>query len=269
MEAIRLDNVSLWRRTQEEFSYDLKRTIISLLKGKYRKPARKCVLQDVNLVIEQGEKIGIIGPNGAGKSTLLKVISGILEPTHGTARTRGRIAPMIELGAGFEPDISVVDNIILYGVLLGFPRSEMIQRTPDILRFADLQDYAITPLKGLSSGMVARLAFAIATEVEPDILIVDEVLSVGDESFKRKSKARMDQLWNNHTTVLVVSHSMDLIQEACDRVVWLEQGQILASGNPKEITDIYLEKVRGPVSLLPINPPTVSSNPVASNTEAV
>lgn len=244
MEAIRLDQVSLWRRTQEEFSYDLKRTLISVFEGKYRKPARKCVLHDVDLVIEQGEKVGIIGPNGAGKSTLLKVISGILKPTQGTVRVRGKIAPMIELGAGFEPDISVVDNVILYGVLLGFPRSEMIIRTPDILKFADLQDYAAAPLKGLSSGMVARLAFAIATEVEPDILIVDEVLSVGDESFKRKSQARMNQLWSNHTTVIVVSHSMELIQESCHRVVWLENGRILVLGNPKEVAQSYLAKAQ-------------------------
>ncbi|MBD2257276.1 ABC transporter ATP-binding protein [Pseudanabaena sp. FACHB-2040] len=252
MEAIRLDQVSLWRRTQEEFSYDLKRTLFSILEGKYRKPARKRVLTQVDLVIQQGEKVGIIGPNGAGKSTLLKVISGILKPTQGTVRVKGRIAPMIELGAGFEADISVIDNIILYGVLLGFPRSEMVRRTYDILNFADLQDYASAPLKGLSSGMVARLAFAIATEVKPDILIVDEVLSVGDENFKQKSKARMDQLWNNHTTVLVVSHSMEMIQDSCNRVIWLQDSQILASGEPKEITEMYLNHVGSAASALPL-----------------
>lgn len=240
MEAIRLDQVSLWRRTQEEFSYDLKRTILSLLKGGYRKPARKCVLRDLSLTIEQGEKIGIIGANGAGKSTLLKVISGILEPTQGSVRVRGRIAPMIELGAGFEEEISVSDNIILYGVLLGFSRRQMIQETPEILDFADLQEYAYTPLKGLSSGMKARLAFAIATATKPDILILDEVLSVGDESFKQKSQKRMNQLWNENTTVIVVSHDLKFIQTSCKKVVLLRHGQVEYIGAPRSGVEAYL-----------------------------
>lgn len=211
MEVIRLDKVSLWRRTQEEFSYDLKKTLLSLIEGKYRKPAKKLVLDNVDLVVEKGDKIGIIGANGSGKSTLLKIISGILQPTTGTVRVKGQVAPLIELGAGFDAEISVMDNILLYGVLLGFSRAEMKERANSILEFAELQDYALVPVKGLSSGMVARLGFSIATDVQPNILILDEVLSVGDENFKNKCKQRIDNFWNGDATVLVVSMIYSLL----------------------------------------------------------
>ena len=141
MEVIRLEQVSLWRRTQEEFSYDLKKTVLSIFEGKYRKPAKKIVIDNVDIAVNSGEKLGIIGSNGSGKSTLLKLISGILQPTTGTVRVRGNIAPLIELGAGFDSEISVMDNILLYGVLLGFSRAEMQKRVSSILEFAELQDY--------------------------------------------------------------------------------------------------------------------------------
>ena len=240
-EAIRLHQLNLWRRTQEEFSYDLKKTVLSLLEGRYRKPVKKQVLNDINLVVEKGEKVGIIGGNGAGKSTLLKVISGILEPTSGDVRVRGDIAPLIELGAGFDSELSVLDNILLYGVLLGFSRIEMQSRVNSILDFAELEHYRYVPVKGLSSGMVARLGFAIATDVEPDILILDEVLSVGDASFKKKCQKRIDQFWASQVTVLVVSHSMKFIQESCDKVIWLKNGAIQDIGDAKDIVDHYLE----------------------------
>lgn len=242
-EAIRLDKVCLWRRTQEEFSYDLKKTILSVFEGKYRQPAKKLVLDKIDLVVEKGEKIGIIGSNGAGKSTLLKVISNILQPTTGTMRVRGTIAPLIELGAGFDAEMSVVDNILLYGVLLGFSRSEMRERTDSILDFAELEGYRFVPVKGLSSGMVARLGFAIATETQPDILILDEVLSVGDESFKNKCKKRIDTFWDAHVTVLVVSHSMDFIKQSCDSAMWLTNGQIKLVGDSERVVESYLDSV--------------------------
>lgn len=241
MEVIRLDKVSLWRRTQEEFSYDLKKTLLSIFEGKYRQPAKKLVLNDINLVVEKGEKIGIIGGNGAGKSTLLKVICGILQATHGSVRVRGNIAPLIELGAGFDPEISVIDNIQLYGVLLGFPRADMKARAPQILEFAELQDYALVPVKGLSSGMIARLGFAIATEVQPDILILDEVLSVGDESFKNKCKQRMDKFWDRHATVLVVSHDLAFVRDSCEKAVWLDKGTVKYIGKADDTVDCYLQ----------------------------
>ena len=245
MEVIRLNQVSLWRRTQEEFSYDMKKTIFSLLEGKYRQPAKRLVLDQIEFGIEQGEKIGIIGANGSGKSTILKIISGILQPTTGTVRVRGKIAPLIELGAGFDPDISVLDNIVLYGVLLGFSRAEIKKRAQSILEFAELEDYVLVPVKGLSSGMVARLGFAIATDVQPDILILDEILSVGDESFKNKCKQRIESFWHEKTTVLVVSHDLDFVQQSCDRVVWLDKGKIMFIGETKTAINSYLQQCEG------------------------
>jgi ABC-2 type transport system ATP-binding protein len=244
MEVIRLDQVSLLRRTQEEFSYDLKKTILSFLEGKYRKPAKKLVLDNIDFAVESGEKIGIIGANGAGKSTLLKVISGILEPTTGTVRVNGNIAPLIELGAGFDAELSVLDNIMLYGVLLGFSRAEMKERVKGILNFAELQDYAFVPVKGLSSGMVARLGFSIATDVQPDILILDEVLSVGDESFKNKCQKRIDKFWNGNATVLVVSHDLNFISTSCEKAIFLSKGNIQFMGEAKKVVEYYLETVK-------------------------
>jgi len=242
-EAIRLEQVCLWRRTQEEFSYDLKKTVLSVFEGKYRQPTKKLVLDKIDLVVEKGEKIGIIGSNGAGKSTLLKVISGILQPTTGIVRVRGKIAPLIELGAGFDSEISVMDNILLYGVLLGFSRSEMRERIDSILDFAELQDYGLIPVKGLSSGMVARLGFAIATDIQPDILILDEVLSVGDESFRHKCQRRIDKFWDSRVTILVVSHSMNFIKESCNKVIWLNKGSISLAGDSENVIKSYIDCV--------------------------
>lgn len=243
MEVIRLDRVSLTRRTQEEFSYDLKKTFLSFLEGKYRKPAKRTVLDQIDLVVEAGEKVGIIGANGSGKSTLLKLICNILEPTSGRIWVRGSIAPLIELGAGFDAEISVIDNITLYGVMLGFSEREMRRRTRSILDFAELQDYASVPVKALSSGMVARLGFAIATDIQPDILILDEVLSVGDESFKNKCQQRIEQFWQANATILLVSHDLNFLQKSCERVIWLERGKIKMAGAADEIVQAYIESV--------------------------
>jgi ABC-type polysaccharide/polyol phosphate transport system ATPase subunit len=243
MEVIRLDNVSLWRRTQEEFSYDLKKTIFSIIQGKYVKPAKKQILRDVNFAVNSGEKIGIIGSNGAGKSTLLKIICGILHPTFGTVRVRGNIAPLIELGAGFNMDMTVKDNIILYGVLLGYSKEEMKTRIYDILEFAELHDYADIPVKALSSGMKARLGFAVATDVEPDILILDEVLSVGDARFTHKSRQRIESLWEHSSTILFVSHSLEYVKDLCDYTIWLKEGNIAYQGKTEDAIQLYLDSV--------------------------
>ncbi len=244
MYAICLEQVSLWRRTQEEFSYDLKRTMLSFVEGKYRQPAKKLVLDRVDLFIAAGEKLGIIGGNGAGKSTLLKVICGILQPTSGSVGVWGKIAPLIELEAGFDPEISVLDNIIFYGVMLGFSRRQMRDRVKSILAFAELEDYTLVPVKALSSGMVSRLGFAIATDVEPDILILDEVLSVGDGTFKNKCKQRLQKFWDANATVLLVSHELDLIEQTCDRVLWLDRGQVKCIGEAKEVVAYYRDMVK-------------------------
>ena len=243
-EAIRLNHVSLWRRTQEEFSYDLKRTIINILEGKYRHPAKKLILDNLDLSIRKGEKVGLIGSNGSGKSTLLKLVSGILKPTQGKVRVRGKIAPLIELGAGFDMELSVLDNIVLYGVMLGFSRTAMKERADLILKFAELEEYELMPVKGLSSGMKSRLGFAIATDIEPDILILDEVLSVGDERFRQKCESKMQQFWKAGITIILVSHSMDLIKESCNKVIWLESGRIKFVGAPDDAIELYLNHNR-------------------------
>jgi ABC-2 type transport system ATP-binding protein len=243
-QIIRLDQVSLWRRTQEEFSYDLKKTVFKVLEGKYRQPSKKLILNNLDFIVHAGEKVGIIGANGSGKSTLLKVICGILKPTKGKVSVKGEIAPLIELGAGFDPDLTVTDNIILYGVMLGFSRREMKYRVREILDFAELEEYALAPVKSLSSGMSARLGFAIATDVEPDILILDEVLSVGDEHFKNKCQQRMNKLWDHDTTILVVSHGLEFIEKSCERAIWLDRGNIRFAGSAQETISHYLAAVQ-------------------------
>ena len=242
-EAIQLKKVSLLRRTQEEFSYDLKRTVLSLIEGKYRAPSKRLTLDQVDFTINVGEKVGIIGSNGSGKSTLLKVISGILQPSSGKVHIRGKIAPLIELGAGFDPDLSVRDNIIFYGVLLGFSREEMKEKSHSILEFAELEEYTLTPVKALSSGMSSRLGFAIATDVQPDILILDEVLSVGDKNFKNKCKERIEKIWDADATVIVVSHDLEFVKESCERVVWLDKGRVKFIGSASEAVNHYLNPV--------------------------
>jgi len=240
MNAIDLCAVSLLRRTQEELNYDLKGLVIHALRGRYRKPTRRRVLDNVSLAIRHGEKIGIIGSNGSGKSTLLKIISGILKPSAGKLTIEGRIAPLIELGAGFDPDLSVRENVIFYGVLLGLSKAKVMERIPAILDYAELDDRADEPLKSLSSGMNARLGFAIATDEHPDILLLDEILSVGDESFRAKSAARIQQLWSEHATIVVVSHELAFIEQQCNRVVWLREGAVALDGSPQDVLPQYV-----------------------------
>jgi ABC-type polysaccharide/polyol phosphate transport system ATPase subunit len=243
LNAVRLDHVTLWRSLQEETTFDLKRRLFALLRGRGAMQRRRRVLDDVSLELARGEKLGIIGPNGSGKSTLLKVICGILTPTSGTARSVGAIAPLIELGAGFDPDLPVVDNIQLYGILLGHSAAEMRAKAPRILDFAELEDYASVPVRALSSGMVARLGFSIATDTNPDILILDEVLAVGDESFRNRSRQRIESLWRDHVTVLTVSHDLQFIRESCTRAIWLDGGSVRYDGAAGDTVDAYLRAV--------------------------
>ena len=241
--VIALKDVSLVRRTREEYDYDLKARIFSVLEGRYRKPACRTVLEEVNLEVMRGARLGIIGPNGAGKTTLLKIIAGILIPSSGTVTTVGRIAPLLELGAGFEPDLSVEDNVTLYGVLLGASRVEMVEKLDAILAYAELEEYRRYPVRHLSSGMTARLGFAVATEVEPDIVMLDEVLSVGDEAFRKKSRRRIDGFMAQGVTTLIVSHDLYVIRETCEQAVWLDHGRIGAIGDVESTIAAYLHSV--------------------------
>ncbi|MFN2461579.1 MAG: ABC transporter ATP-binding protein [Candidatus Velthaea sp.] len=241
--AVRFEAVTLWRRTQEEFSYDLKRQIFRFLQRRYRRPSRRKTIDNVSLEIGKGEKVGIIGPNGSGKSTLLKLACGVLRPTAGLISVTGRVAALIELGAGFDAELTVVENIMYYGVLLGFRRDVMRERIAGILDFAELTGHAHVPLKALSSGMTARLSFAIATDIRPEILFVDEVFSVGDEAFRIKSAQRMQRFWDEHSTIVLVSHDLPFIVSNCQRAVWLEDGRIRAAGAPTQIVEAYLADV--------------------------
>lgn len=241
--AIVLDHVTLIRRTQEELHYDLKRSLFRLLSGRLGRVRRRTVLDDVSLHIDHGEKIGIIGPNGSGKSTLLKVIAGILVPSRGRTRVDGTVAPLIELGVGFDGELSLVDNIIYYGVLLGHREDLVRAHVDDILAFAELSEHREEPTKILSSGMAARLSFAIATEFRPDILLVDEVLAVGDERFRRKCSARIDRFWDEQSTIVLVSHDMLSIARTCNRVVWLDNGRICFDGGAHRAAEAYLATI--------------------------
>lgn len=241
---VELSHVSLRRRSQTERGYDLKRSVFSLLRGDSQGASEREVIADFSLQIRRGEKIGLIGPNGSGKSTILKLISGILRPTAGEVNVYRSMVPLIELGAGFDQELSVTDNIIMYGVLLGYDRKTLIGKTETIIEFAELQDYRNAPVKTLSSGMAARLGFAIATDVEPEILLLDEVLAVGDEHFHHKCKARLNEFWGNHQTVLVVSHDLNFIREQCATAICLHQGRIVFAGTSTETVDYYLWAVR-------------------------
>ena len=241
--AVVMNDVTLWRRTQEEFHYDLKRLIFAFIERRYRAPQRRRVLHNISLTIERGEKLGIIGANGSGKSTLLKVIAGILKPSSGFVRVSGAIAPLIELGAGFDADLSVIDNIIYYGILLGRKREEMKSRVAAILDFAELEDHAREPLKALSSGMIARLGFSIATDVRPEILILDEVLAVGDEAFRRKSSERIARFWDAHSTIMVVSHDPAFILQQCETAILLDDGHLLEYGRASDVVNAYGQRL--------------------------
>ncbi len=200
-------------------------------------------LNDVNFEIKRGETVGIIGKNGAGKSTLLKIITGVLTPTRGSVHVHGRIASLLELGAGFNPEYTGVENIYFQGSLMGYAREEMEAKIDDILAFADIGDFVYQPVKMYSSGMFARLAFAVAINVDPDILIVDEALSVGDAAFQRKCFARMETIRNNGTTIVFVSHSEGQIVELCRRAIFVHGGQIVLDGEPKRVTGLYAKSM--------------------------
>ena len=241
--ALQLSSVTLSRRTQEEFHYDLKRTFLEMLHGRMRRVRRRTVLHDVSISVQLGEKIAIVGANGSGKSTMLKVIAGVLKPNSGSVRIHGTVAPLIELGVGFEPELSLIDNIIYYGVLLGHPEGDVRERVAAILDFAELTEVREEPTKTLSSGMAARLAFAIATEFRPDILLLDEVLSVGDERFRRKCSERLERFWDAHSTIVMVSHDLAYVARSCDRAIWIDHGTVRFDGATDACIEHYLATV--------------------------
>lgn len=196
-------------------------------------------LNKVSFEIEKGDVFGIVGYNGSGKSTLLKVISGILKPTSGSVKAVGSIAPLIELGAGFDMDLTARENIYLNGAVLGYSKSKMNEKFDDIVKFSELENFLDVPMKNYSSGMVARIGFAIATMTRPDILIVDEILSVGDFHFQEKCENRINELMEGDTTVIIVSHSIEQIERLCRHCLWLDKGEIKMIGDKQTVCDAY------------------------------
>ena len=235
---IKVDNVSMRFRMSNDRITSIKEMVTQTLKGKV-KFKEFYALKDASFEIYKGEVVGIIGRNGAGKSTILKIISGILKPTTGTVTRNGNIVPMLELGSGFDYDLSGRENIFLNGAILGYSKQFLREKYNEIVEFSELGDFIEMPIRNYSSGMLMRLAFSIATVVNPEILIVDEILAVGDENFQKKSYARMRELMSGGTTVLFVSHNMDQIREMCNRVVWLDGGTVKMAGETKEICDVY------------------------------
>lgn len=225
---------------------NLKEFVIRKIKGNIE-VAKFKALDDITFQVRKGERLAIMGLNGAGKSTLLKAIVGVYKPTAGKVTKVGVMAPLIELGAGFDPEYTGKENIYLYGAILGYSREFLDTKIQDIIEFSELGDFINVPLKNYSSGMKSRLGFSIATAVEPDILILDEVLSVGDAKFRRKSLAKVQSMFDNGVTVLFVSHSIDQVLAICDRAILLQKGKIIAEGTAEEVAVVYEEKTgRGP-----------------------
>ena len=235
---IEVKNVAMKFKMTKEKIFSLKEYFIKFLK-------RELVfeefgaLTDVSFSVKKGEILGIIGYNGAGKSTMLKVISGIMKPTTGTIKVEGIISPLIELGSGFDMELTARENIFLNGYILGYSKKFIKEHFDKIVEFSELEEFLDVPVKNFSSGMVARLGFAIATIVEPEILIVDEILSVGDFKFQEKSEKKIKEMLLSGTTVILVSHALNQIEEICTKVLWLEHGCVKGYGNTKEICDAY------------------------------
>ena len=240
--AIIVDNVSMKFNLSKEKVDSLKDYIIKSIK-KEIKYNEFWALQNVSFTVEKGDRVGILGLNGAGKSTLLKVIAGVLKATEGTVTSKGKIAPLLELGAGFDQQYTGRENIYLYGAVLGFSKKFLDEKLDEIIEFSELGKFIDVPVKNYSSGMKSRLGFSVATLVEPDILILDEV-SVGDAKFRKKSEAKIMSMFDKGVTVLFVSHSLDQVKRLCNKAILLEKGQIISRGSIEEVSKVYEEKTK-------------------------
>lgn len=241
---VTVDRLSVRFQLQRERVMSMREYVVRRARGEKFPSDIFWPLVDVSFAVAPGENLGIVGRNGAGKSTLLKVIAGIVPPSVGEVRVRGRLSPLLELGAGFDVELTGRENIYLYGTLLGFRLRHLESRTEAIADFAELAPFLDVPLKNYSSGMVARLAFAIATDSDPDVLIVDEVLSVGDAQFQRKCEERLARFHARGVTVLLVTHDMELMRSTCSRAILLEQGRVAAIGSADEIAERYARSMQ-------------------------
>lgn len=235
---IKVENVSMKFNLMEEKVDSLKEFVVKLFKGKlfYNE---FIALNNISFEIKKGDIFGLVGFNGAGKSTMLKIIAGVLKPSSGKVTVNGTMAPLIEVGAGFDPELTAKENIFLNGAILGHSREFLEEHFDNIIEFAELRDFVNVPVKNFSSGMYARLGFSIATEVRPDILIVDEVLAVGDHKFQKKCDDRLLKMVENGTTAIIVSHDIKVVKDVCNKAIWLEHGKIKKMGNAQEICAEY------------------------------
>ena len=236
---IDVKDVSMSFRMENDRTDTLKEYVVKLARHNLRYSEFRA-LKDVSFTVDQGESVALVGANGSGKSTMLKLIAGVMEPTKGEVEVNGTIAPLIELGAGFDLDLTARENIFLNGALLGHKREEMTRNFDAIVDFAELWDFIDAPLRSFSSGMVARLGFAIATEVKADILVVDEILSVGDYSFQQKCHRRMKDMLDAGSTLLFVSHNADQVKQLCRRAIWLDHGNMVQDGPSEAVCDAYM-----------------------------
>ena len=241
--VIKVEHLSMKFNLNKEKVDNLKEYMIRLVKGKIEYE-KFVALNDISFEIKQGDRLAILGFNGAGKSTLLKTIVGVYKPTEGTVYKRGVIAPLLELGAGFDPNYTGRENIYLYGAILGYSHEYIESKLEEIISFSELGHFIEVPVKNYSSGMRARLGFSIATAVDPDVLILDEVLSVGDAKFRKKSLAKVQSMFDKGVTVLFVSHNIEQIKAICNKAILLEKGKIIAQGDVNVVADIYDEKVQ-------------------------
>lgn len=236
--AIELNNITMKYRMTVQKVDSIKEYAILKLKNKI-KYTDFLALDDVSFNVEKGDVVGLVGLNGSGKSTLLKVISGILKPTSGSVTVNGSISPLIELGAGFDFDLTARENVYLNGAVLGFSHAQMAEKMEEIIEFSELQDFMDIAIKNFSSGMVARLGFSIATNIKPEILIVDEILGVGDFLFQQKCEKRIRNMMSGGTTVIMVSHSIEQIRSLCNKAVWLHHGKVMLKGDVQQVCDEY------------------------------
>lgn len=239
--AIRVDNVSMMFNLNQEKVDNIKEYFIKLVTGKLQYD-EFWALKDIDFTVKKGERLGILGLNGAGKSTLLKAVAGVMKPTQGKITHDGVIAPLLELGAGFDMNYTGKENIFLYGAVLGYSKKFLQEKYDEIVAFSELQEFINVPLKNYSSGMKARLGFAIATAVAPEILILDEVLSVGDAKFRIKSEKKVMDMFDSGVTVLFVSHTIEQVKRICNKAILLEKGKMIAYGDVNEVCAVYEKK---------------------------
>ncbi len=237
---IEVENVSMKFNVYKENVDNLKELFVRKLKREKKVKTNEFIaLNDISISIKKGESVGLVGANGSGKSTLLKIIAGVLKPTKGSVRCNGSIAPLIELGAGFDHELTARENIFLNGALLGYPKKFLVEKFDEIIEFAELEEFVDVPIKNYSSGMFARLGFSIATISKPDILIIDEILSVGDYRFQKKCEERIGKLMEGDTTVLFVSHDIGQVKRICNRAVVLKNGNLLFDGKVEDACQVY------------------------------